>query len=568
MKAYKAIFSVAIIWVVVFAVYLPTRSFEFLNFDDNEYITENSHVNTGLTKENIIWAFTSEHGAHWHPLSWISHMVDVELFGVNSGAHHLVNAGIHATNAALLFTLMLITTGSALPSLFVALLFGLHPMRLESVAWVTERKDVLSVFFILLTLISYSFFTRSRKVSPYIFSIITFILSLLAKPTAIILPILLFTFDLWPLKRIELSSIRKTPKGIFLEKIPFFLGALACGVAAIMAQSTGGGLKSFEAYPFDLRIPSVLVGYLAYLGKFFFPSGLGIFYPFVSHQPGVGAGAFIALIVLTSAAFTIGKRYPSILSGWLWFLVSLVPVIGVLQIGGQAFADRWSYVSHIGLLFGLTWAIVESGKLNRISANMFGISVIALATTITVIQLPNWKSSESIFRHTIEVSPDNFMAHMNLGVALDRAGKLEEASKHYDIAVTIRPFYPDALSNLGGARARLGDLSSAENLFKRAIGSSPTFVQAHYNLGLVYWQTGRQGWGVIEWLKALRLNPNFAPARGSVENILRRFSNEGCNVFSSSGLDINSVNEIRSLLVGFPDSNLANRAQGILSCSR
>lgn len=568
MKLYKTLIAIAVIWAAVFTVYLPTRTFEFLNFDDNEYVTENVHVNTGLTKENIIWAFTSEHGAHWHPLSWISHMIDVELFGVNSGAHHLVNAGIHASNAALLFILMQLATGSFMPSLFVALLFGLHPMRLESVAWVTERKDVLSVFFILLTLITYSLFVRSRKALPYIVSIFTFILSLLAKPTAIILPILLLAFDLWPLKRFELSSVKKMPKEILYEKIPFFLGALACGIAAVMAQSTGGGLKSFEAFPFDLRIPSVLVGYLAYLGKFFFPSGLGIFYPFVSHQPGVGAGALIALIVLTAAAFIIGKRYPSIFSGWIWFIVSLVPVIGILQIGGQAFADRWSYVSHIGLLFGITWALVESGKLGRINSNMLGSGVLALATTITVIQLPNWKSSESIFRHTIEVSPDNFMAHMNLGVALDRAGKLEEASKHYDIAVTIRPFYPDALSNLGGARARLGDLSSAENLFKRAIGSSPTFVQAHYNLGLVYWQTGRQSWGVIEWMRALRLNPGFAPARGSLENILQRYFNEGCSIFSASGFDISSGDEFRSLLLGFSDRDLTDRLQAILKCTK
>lgn len=554
-----------ILWALVFALYWPTRQFEFLNFDDNQYITENIHVRTGLTWTNLRWAFTSEHGAHWHPLAWISHMIDFEIFGLNPGAYHLVNAALHAANTALLFIFLYLATASFGASLFAAALFGLHPLRIESVAWITERKDVLSVLFLLLTLIGFSKFIGTRSLRFYLFSLFCFSLSLLAKPTAIVLPALLLCLDFWPYKRLlKFSDLRK----LLIEKLPFAIVASLVAFAAIWAQSSGGGLKSLDSYPFADRIASALVGYISYFGKLFIPSGLGIFYPFEQYQPGVAAGAAVAIVFISLYLWEKGKVYPWLHFGWAWFLLALLPMIGIVQIGGQAFADRWTYVPHIGLIVAVSWTAAEILKKWPKFQITAGITCVCLFAAMTHTHLPNWKSSESIFRHTIAVSPNNFMAHMNLGVALDAAGNLPEASKHFDIAVTLKPLYPDALNNLGGARARLGDTVSAEHFFRRALSQAPNFVPARYNLGLVLSQTGRPSQALVQWTDVLIRQPAYGQLVQSLSSLLTHHKNQGCTPFLTTGPEIRAIAELKVALEHVSDSALKQKLSSVSNCAQ
>lgn len=555
--------------LLVFCMYWPTRTFEFLNFDDPDYVLNNAYVQKGLTWEGFAWAFSSTHGAHWHPLSWLSLMLDVELFGVNSAASHLVNAAFHAINMALFFWFAAALTGLLWPSLWAALLLGLHPLRIESVAWVTERKDVLSVFFLLLSLCVYVRWVRSveakRAIRLGLFttSVIFFVFSLLAKPTAVVLPVLLLCLDYWPLGRMRTATFFK----LTFEKIPFFAVAGAVAVAAVWAQGSGGGLKSLSAYPLAERAASVLVAYQAYFGKLFFPTGLGIFYPFTQYQPGVGAGALLGLLIMSWWFWEKGKTQPWLRMGWMWFLVSLLPMIGIVQIGGQAFADRWTYVPHMGLLLALALSartVLETWPRLRVCAASLSVCIAAF---LTYSHLPNWKDSQSIFRHTASVSPQNFMAHMNLGVALDAAGNLPAAAEEFDKAVLIKPFFPDALVNLGGARARLGDLPNAEFFFRRAVNHAPAYVPAKYNLGLLLRQTGRPSQGLLQWVKAYTINPAFPQLMPSIRAFLAQFRAANCGALTSSPQEIEALREVEALLEQVFDLELKTKLYLLTSCA-
>jgi protein O-mannosyl-transferase len=473
----KLAFLACALWLMVFLFFIRVGEFEFINFDDTAYVTENQHVRQGLTYEGLVWAFTASHGGHWHPLSWISHMVDVQVFGMDAGAHHLVNVFFHALNVALLF---LFVTRLSLFSLFgsfiLVLLFAFHPMRLESVAWVSERKDVLSMFFMLLSLHAYLSYTQKEKFSAFLQTFCLLVLGLLAKPSAVVLPALYFLLDWYPLRRKSVSI-----KKIFLEKIPFCLAVLGCCLAAVLSQQSGGGLKSLVDYPADLRIATVFTGYSIYLGKFFFPTGQGIFYPYQIYQPGVASGSILLLIGVSLICFKYIHEKPYLLFGWLWFLVSLLPVIGIVQIGGQSYADRWSYLPHIGLLIG-TMAAWEHLAIPHQYQKILAIFTVFALSFLTYRELPFWKTSESIFRHTLTVTPENFMAEMNLGVALQARGSEIEAGEHLERAVLLRPFYPDALTNLAISKYKTGRVDEAESLFRRAVTVSPQSAMLRYNL--------------------------------------------------------------------------------------
>ncbi|MCB0310411.1 MAG: hypothetical protein KDD42_04205, partial [Bdellovibrionales bacterium] len=469
LKENSGLVSICLIFFAVLWLYLPVHNFDFLNFDDNLYVTANQQVLNGITWEGIRWAFTSEHSSHWQPLAFISHMLDVELFGLDAGAHHLVSVVIHAVNCSLLFVLSYYSTKWLIGSLYVALLFGIHPMRIESVAWVSERKDVLSIFFLLLMLILYMHYSKKGSKISYLTACLALLLSLLSKPTAIVAPFLLLLLDFWPLDRFavnESCQIRKR----FLEKVPFFLLSVLSLLTALWAQGSGGGLKSLQAYPIGLRIDSVLVGYQTYFAKLFLPSEYAIFYPFEIYQPGIAEGALILLALLVSAGFWKRKIYPGLFFGILWYIVALLPMIGILQIGGQSYADRWSYLAHAGLIWGVTISL-KSCEQRRLLA-VAGLLYLLLFAAITRSELYNWRSSQAIFSHTLRVSPENFMAHNNLGVEFDRVGNLAEAKKNFDAAVRLAPSYPTALINLATVFIRERNWNEAEMLLKRAVAIS------------------------------------------------------------------------------------------------
>jgi hypothetical protein len=510
--------------VCIILLYIPVRNFEFLNFDDDLYITQNSLVLQGLSGHTALQAFQQSLAGHYHPLTWLSHMLDTSLFGMNPGAFHLENVLFHALNTGLCFILFASIFSSWQKAFVLAALFGVHPMRIESVAWLSERKDLLSMSLGLTTIISYVRWKLSTKGIWLAASLLCFILSLLAKPTFLTMPALLLLIDGLRGERITWKSI--------LDKIPY--GILSCLMAWLVmhTQNADGGLKSLEVVSLSNRLSSACVGYLTYAGKFFFPFGIGIFYPFRIIDPSIAIGAAVILLILTGSAYYVRKHTPEIWLGWIWFIVSLLPMIGLIQIGGQSYADRWSYLSHIGILIA---CITFFSRYKFFSSKYFWILPTLYFASLTWWNLPFWKDSISIFSHTLEVSPDNFMAHTNLGNALDAAGNLTDATPHFEAAWKLNPLYPEALNNYGRVKASQNNFSEAHALFQKAVEIKPSFIIARYNLGLTHFELGRIVDSAHEWLLVLEQQPHNQQAMQSLQFIHQHNLGQLCDQLMHSG---------------------------------
>jgi tetratricopeptide (TPR) repeat protein len=511
--------------LLVSFTFAGVRGFSFLNYDDNIYVTGNPAVTAGLTWNGVRWAFTQSHAAHWHPLAWLSHMLDCQLFGLDARYHHLENALFHLLNVLLLFGVVFLATGRSVAAFFVAAVFGLHPMRMESVAWVSERKDVLSVFFGLSALWFYVDFVKRSGRWRYGCALALFALSLLAKPTLVTLPLLFLLLDYWPLHRA--GGYRRR----LVEKAPFFFLSAAICCISLWAQQQGGGLRSFSEVTIAGRIDNAAIGYLAYLGKLFWPTGFAVFYPLQDYPSGVGEGAILALILVTAVAWRARRNDPALFVGWAWFLISLLPVIGLVQIGGQAFADRWTYFPHIGLLLAVvffTEARAASGAARAGWVSGAG-GLVTACLLITYSHLPQWKDTTALFSHTLAVSPNNFIAHTNLGSELDRQGHLAAAAEHYEEAVRLNPTYPEALNNLGTLRARMGRLSEAVTLFRRTLGIRGDLTDARYNLGLAEESLGNHLQAVSEWVEVLAQDPGYLRAQDSLAFVSRHSLSGPCD---------------------------------------
>jgi protein O-mannosyl-transferase len=510
------------LWCGLLLFYSKVYTFDSLNFDDDLYVFQNPAVRDGLSWQGVHWAFTSAHGGHWHPLSWLSHMADCSLIGMSPGMHHLVNVVIHASSSVLLFFFILrLNFTTPIVSFFASLFFAIHPMRLESVVWIAERKDVLSMFFMTFSLNAYLTYQRGRSRGWYLVTFFGTCMALLSKPSSVVLPLLFLLLDWWPLPRkdIRWNSLLK-------EKLPFIMAALGCSVAAILSQGAGGGLKSFSLFPVDSRVATTMVGYTVYLGKFFLPTGQGIFYPYQLYQPGVASAATLLIIIVTIICIAQRKSNPSLLFGWVWFLVSIIPISGIVQIGGQSYADRWSYLPHVGLIIGLLPLWPSLAK--RLPGVTIAFPAMVLVVGVaTFCQLPYWRSSESIFRHTIAVAPENFMAEMNLGVALDAAGKQDEAIIHFERAVLLRPFYFDALYNLALAKMKHGDFKEAESFFRRAISENPQSYQARMHLLEVLMTRGQPGAALEECVSMMY----FFDGNLKVLRFVEHLTSLSCNKF-------------------------------------
>ncbi len=509
--------------LITLCLYSSVRNFSFLNLDDGEYVTSNPFVVTGNFVDNVRWVFTHYHAGYWHPVTWISHMIDARLFGLDPGPHHLMNVAIHALNVALFFTFLYLATGRAELAFWIAAIFGVHPMRLEAVSWVSERKELLSAFFGMLTLNGYLLYGKSRQKWAYLLALAFFALGLMAKPTLVTFPFLLLLLDYWPLNRISLvGSPQDNFRRLFsllIEKLPFFLFSFFIAVMTMRSQEAGGGLRSFAEISMADRFSTAWISYLAYFAKLIWPTGFGIFYPALQYPPGAGAGAFLGFLALTFVFLRRAVRYPSLAVGWLWFVVVLLPMAGFVAVGGQSLADRWTYLPHLGLLVGLAGFLSTRRDLIRhaIALRISLCLAVMVFASITFSQLPYWQDSISLFSHTLAVYPQNFMAHTNLGVALDQTGKLDEAIPHYEEAVRLNPTYPEALNNLGTARARQGNFAEARSLFERAISRRPEFTQAHYHLGLTEYQLGDPIGAMSEWVTTLEIEPQNEAARKSIE---------------------------------------------------
>ncbi len=494
---------------------------DFVPFDDPLYVTENPRVQAGLTWEGVVWAFTSTHASNWHPLTWLSHMLDVELYGLEPGGHHLTSLLLHALNAALLFLVLRGLTGATWRSALVAGLFALHPLRVESVAWVAERKDVLSSFFFLITLRFYLAYTQGSRRWAYAGVLGGFALGLMAKPMLVTLPFLLLLLDAWPLGRLALRG------RLLVEKIPLFVMVLASCVVTYAMQQQGGAVGSAEAFPLDVRIATALHGYLAYLGKTFWPHDLSILYPHSGlRAPWFHvAGAAVALLALSAVLLRAGRRCPYLAVGWLWYLGTLVPVIGLVQVGSQTMADRYTYIPGIGLALACVWGLAELVRRWRVPPAVLGASAAALLVALAVAtqrQSAHWANGVTLFQHAVDVAPENHLARNLLGVGFFAADRLLEAEMQYRRALELKPEFADARQNLGIILARRGRLEEAIQAYRAALTIEPQNSAAHFNLALALGAYGETRGALEHYEAALRTDPGHAQAHYNLATLRAR----------------------------------------------
>ena len=513
--------------IVTLAVYLPAGNLQFLDYDDNIYVTNNPHVASGLSGANVVWAFTSVEAANWHPVTWLSHMTDAQLYGLNPRGHHYTNVIIHAISAALLLALLLRITGSLWKSSLVAFLFALHPLHVESVAWVAERKDVLSAFFWFLTLYLYANYVAKPKPARYLLALLSFVLGLMSKPMLVTLPAVLLLLDYWPLERYRQGE-RPPETGrparmaaLVKEKIPFFALSLLSGAVTIYAQHQGGAMSTLEAASPQLRLANALTAYVRYLGKTLWPGDLAVFYPYPLAIPlWQVAGSLLVLLLVSAAVVLAGRRRPYLVLGWFWFLVTLVPVIGLLQVGAQSMADRYTYIPAIGLFIMAAWGVPDllSGlKQAKAVLALLAAVVILASAALSYQQLAYWQDSITLYRHALEVTTDNSMMHLNLGSTLAAKGDIDAAIAEFQESVAINRNNFDAFNNLGLAYSGKGDLDAAIREYQQALLIKPEYPGGHNNLGVAFGKKGNLDAAILEFQEALQINPRFKDAQANLE---------------------------------------------------
>ena len=517
--------------IAICSVYLQVKDHQFINMDDGQYVTENSHVLSGLNLGNIKWALTRVYAANWHPLTWISHMMDVNIFGMNPGMHHLTNVIFHVLNSILLLIVLNQMTGALWRSAAVAALFALHPLHVESVAWIAERKDVLSTFFWMLTMLAYHRYVGSRTISKYLLMILFFGLGLMAKPMLVTLPFVLLLLDFWPLKREELNLTdngsqaalsmwpKTNPRGILrliLEKVPLMIMALAASRVTFYAQSVGGAVNSLERVNFALRIQNVIISYVAYLWKMVWPLNLAVFYPYPKQFSILTVVmCLLLLIAITVIVVMSVRRLPYLLTGWFWYLGSLVPVIGIMKVGDQSMADRYTYIPLIGIFVMVAWGIPElldKWQLKKIALITLTGIVIPILIVFSWIQVGYWKNSNTLFRHALKVTANNALAHTNLSLALIDQGDFDEALKHCAEALKINPYYTQAYNNMGAVLINRGEISKAISIFSKAIQIDSNNVYAYKSLGQAFITQGNNSEAVKQFSKVIEIEPECVSA--------------------------------------------------------
>jgi tetratricopeptide (TPR) repeat protein len=500
-------------------VFLPALLSPFITYDDPVYVTQNPHVTNGLTWAGLWWAFTSTEASNWHPLTWVSHMADVQLFGLRPWGHHATSVILHALNASLLFYVLRRITGAPWRSAVVAALFGLHPLHVESVAWIAERKDVLSGTFFMLTLAAYASYTAApaggRKARfRYLLALVLFAMGLMCKPMLVTLPFVLLLLDFWPLRR--LTNPRQRPALLLMEKLPFIaLSAGSCAMT-LYAQAKGGAIATVGDFPLGVRVANALVVYCKYLGKSAIPRGLSIFYPSFGEAPPFGlilAAAF-AITVATAIALALIRKAPYLTVGWLWYLGTLVPVIGLVQVGGQVMADRYTYIPLVGIFIAAVWAVGDLAapwpRLRVATAILGGGAVIACAAA-SVHQLSYWRSGEALFRHAAAVTKDNWVAHANLYATLSKTGQ-PEAQDELRKTMNILAGFAERYDRLGAELERKpGHSAEAIVHYRTAVRIMPDLARTHEVLAAALARTpGGMPEAVSEFREGTRLDPDSA----------------------------------------------------------
>jgi tetratricopeptide (TPR) repeat protein len=509
------LFAGAALVGLVLAVYLQAVGFGFV-FDDGVYVTDNPTVRAGLSAQGIRWAFSGLRVAFWHPLTWISHMLDVTLFGLNPGGHHLTAVLLHAANAVACFLVLQAYAGATWPAAFAAALFAIHPLRAESVAYVAERKDVLSALFWFLTMAAWLRYLRRPTAGRYAASLGTFVLGLAAKPMLITLPFALLLLDYWPLDRLRRPGARLTAR-LVLEKAPFFVLSVAASVVAYVAQKAYGSLSPVEPFGLGVRLVNALYAYAAYVGKTLWPIGLGAFYP----HPGRSILNWWLLVpvgfVAAATAFALAtlRRRPFVAVGWFWYLGTLVPVIGLVQIGDISMADRWTYLPAVGLSVVVAWggaAWAARGGRRRGAAAAGAIALLLALASLTFRQVGFWHDGVALFSHTLQVTGVNPLARYNLSVSLIQAGRRDEAAGELRLLIAEDPSYVPAYHDLAVLLAQTGRTREAIDVLTGALARFPRSHRLHYRLALILEGEGRSEPAERHLEEAIRLRPSYADA--------------------------------------------------------
>jgi tetratricopeptide (TPR) repeat protein len=515
------IFLGAITWLV----FGQTLRHDFVNVDDTEYVLKNVEVARGLTIEGAAWAFTHFHASNWHPLTWISHMLDCQLFGLKPGGHHFTNVLLHMATALSLFLVLRQMTAALWRSAFVAAAFAIHPLRVESVAWVAERKDVLSGLFFVLTIGAYVRYMRRPSRAGYAAVTVLFALGLMCKPMLVTLPFVLLLLDYWPLNRFGQAGARnflQVMRRLLLEKLPLFALATASCLITLFAQK--GVIQPFASISFPFRAANAFISCAAYLRQLFWPSNLAALYPFPSG--GIALPGILSLILLAGISlgiFVLRRRYPYLVTGWLWYLIMLGPVIGILQVGIQARADRYTYLPQIGLYVLLTWAVADLCERWRYTRLVPGILALILLPALAFtarLQASYWQDSQSLWTHAIACTADNAAAQTNLGQAYYEKRTLDKAIAHYERALQIEPDQVLAHSALGLALLDSGRPDESVTHLRKALEINPNFADAHYNLGNTFLQMGRASEALAQYYQTLAINPHDIEALNNTAWIL------------------------------------------------
>ena len=517
--------TVLVYSVIIFATlsaYLSVKDFDFVCFDDETYVVHNPSVQGGLTVKNILWSLTATEAANWHPLTWISHMTDIQIFGLNAGGHHLTSVGFHVLNTVLLLVWLNTMTGEFWKSSFVAALFALHPLHVESVAWIAERKDVLSTFFCFLALLSYTRYCQKKKRQQYLLALFFFICALMAKPMAVTLPFVFLILDYWPLKRFPEVFTKKIPVHdkralgqLLVEKIPFLVfSLLSCWTTLVAQHST---VLPIETFPLMPRIANSFISYTEYLAKMVFPFPLAVLYPHpkIFYLWKLTASLFIILSI-SFLVFLKIRRRPWLAVGWFWYLGTLIPVIGLVQVGLQGYADRYTYIPLIGMFIMIAWQVpemVQSWKHKTIALSASAAGILCVLWILTSFQIRHWQNSITLFEHALKSTSENFVAHNILGFSLAQKGNYDEAIVHYHKAIRVFPGQVDTYhNNLGFISYKQGNFQEAILHYQNAIAYNPDSAQSYYFLGNCYFELKQIDNAIIHYAKAIKIRPDYVEA--------------------------------------------------------
>jgi len=499
----------------------PVIKNEFLNYDDDEYITENPNIASGLSIQSVTWAFTTSYASNWHPVTWLSHILDCQLFGLDSRWHHLSSLLLHTANTLLLFYILRRMTGATWRSAFVAIAFAIHPLHVESVAWAAERKDLLSGFFFMLTIIAYIRYAERPTIAKYLPVVLFFSLGLMSKPMLVTLPFVLLLLDYWPLQRLQWKpAINRRGNSVWklaVEKIPLFILAACSSAITVIIQRGTGAVITLERYPLDIRICNAIISYLGYIVKMFYPVRLAIFYPLQPYnipkwQPIV---SLLALIIITAAVIYRARRQRYLPVGWLWYVGTLIPVIGLVQVGSQAMADRYTYLPSIGIFIIVAWGAAELAlkvPLRRIVLTILGATIVTTMLICTKLQLRHWRNNFTVYEHALAVTEENFNILYNYGHALSKRGRFKEAAEQLEKALRLCPREPDTYNNLGSALKETGKIKEAIEIWRKALVLDPNHKLAHFQLGLTLSQQGNYEEAIYHLQEALRVEPKWPEA--------------------------------------------------------